>query len=186
MHAAVQHLAERIDNDAAHSRTAFRQRVRSQQDHCPADRLAEGFADPDGMRTHQVQLQGSVLGGRNPHIAQFADAGRNRIGETVGCNHVLNYGTRPVHGGTCVRIEQNRTIFEDHLTQVIQRQGIPCDMQSFHSASVCASVTWPATVRKTLMYFSGKGAFSIFALTATWVLSPSASSRPSSVRSTWY
>src|ERR1019366_8484610 len=138
------------------------------------------------MRTHQVQLQSSVLGGRNSDIAQFADAGGHRISESICRDNIFNDRTRPVHSRTCIRIEQYRPIFVYHLTQVIQRQGISCDMQSFHSASVCASAARPATVRKTLIYFSGKGDFSIFALTATCVLSPSASSRPSSARSTWY
>ena len=91
MHAAVQHLAQRVDDNPAHARAALRQRVRPQQNHGAAHVLAQRFAHAHRVRAQQVDLQLADVIVGNAHIAQLPDARGHCVTHPV----VLPPGLRP-------------------------------------------------------------------------------------------
>jgi hypothetical protein len=96
--AAVQHFAQRVDDDPAHARETLGQRIGAQQHHGARFRRGERFADSDGVRTHQVDLQLANLVAGNAHIAELAHAGSDRIGQLVAGDNLVDHRARPVHG----------------------------------------------------------------------------------------
>ncbi len=93
-HAAIEHLAKRVDDDAAHAGESLGEGIGAQQHHCPSFRNGKRLADSDGVGSQQIYLQFANLVAGNAHIAEFADAGGDRIGEFVACNQC----SPPQHG----------------------------------------------------------------------------------------
>ena len=78
------------------------------------------------MRAHQVDLEFTNLFARDPHIAQFAHAGRDRVGQRIACDNLINHGSRPINGLACVRGQQNRpALGRDFTRQAIDQTLFP-------------------------------------------------------------
>jgi len=98
MDAAVQHFAERIDDDRAHSRITFGQRIGAQKHHGSGLGGGERVADAYRVRAHQVDLQFANLVADNAHIAELAYTGCDGIGELIVGDNLIDNGARAIDG----------------------------------------------------------------------------------------
>jgi hypothetical protein len=94
--ATVQHLAQCVDDNSAHARVSLGQRISAQQHHGAGFRDGERFAHARGVRADQVDLQLANLVANNANVAELAHTGRDRIGQLVAGNDLVDHGPRPV------------------------------------------------------------------------------------------
>ena len=130
-HAAIEHLAEGVDDDGAHAGVAFRQRVGAQQHHGARVGERKRFADADGVRAHQVDLQLADLIADDVHIAQLAHARRDRVGNFVVGHERVDDGAGAVDGLARVGIEQYGPFFGGDFTHRLESQIVSVNVQSF-------------------------------------------------------
>jgi hypothetical protein len=95
---AIQHFAQRIDDDGANARVTLGQRIGAQEHHGADFRGGERFTDPHRMGAHKVDLQLTNLFADDAHVAQLADAGGDGIGKFVAGDNFIDDGSRPVDG----------------------------------------------------------------------------------------
>ena len=104
--AAVQHFASRIDHDCRARRSSPWQaswRATASWREFPH---GERFAHADRMRTHQVDLQFANLIAGDADIAQFADAGRDGVGDFVARDELVDDCAQPDSRLARIRREQ--------------------------------------------------------------------------------
>ena len=105
--AAVEHFAERVDDDGANAGVAFGQRIRAQQHHGASFGDGERFADADRVRANQIDLQFANLLAGDADVAQFAHAGGDGVGQFVAGDDLVDDGARQIDGLASVGIEQD-------------------------------------------------------------------------------
>ena len=113
--AAIQHFAEGVDGDGAHARVALGERVGAQQHHGAGVGDGERFADADGMRAHEIDLQFADLVADNADIAQFADAGGDGVGKLVIGDERVDDGASAIDGFASVGVEQDGALVRARL-----------------------------------------------------------------------
>ena len=131
------------------------------------------------VRAHQVDLQFANLVADNAHVAELAHAGGDGVGDFVAGDDLIDHGARPVHSLARVRRQEHGTAFGRDFAHRFQREivavNVKCVQESFPSC-------FPKAARKAFKYFSGRAAIFISASVTICVVSPSASSVPSSAR----
>src|SRR6267378_2410494 len=107
-HAAIEHLADSVDSDAAYARVTLRQRIGAQEHHGARVRDRKWFTHADGVRAHEVDLQFADLIPDDVYIAQLADASRDGVRNFIVGDERVDDGASAVDGLARVRIEENR------------------------------------------------------------------------------
>src|ERR1051326_1430456 len=83
MHSAIEHRAERLDHNRAHTAIALGERIGAQQHHGASPWLTQWLTDTGRMRAHQVDLQFTDLIRANAHITQLPNARVDGISDAV-------------------------------------------------------------------------------------------------------
>ena len=190
--AAVEHFAERVDDDGPHARVPLGERIRPQQHHGAGFRDGERFAHADRMRAHQVDLQFANLLAGDAHVAQFADAGGDGVGDLVAGDDLIDDRACLVDRFPRVRREQDGAAFGRDFADRFERQIVSVDVECvqwvprgmFRTFSALRATIresyFAIAARNAVRYFSGSAATFIFESVTMCVVSPSASNvRPS-------
>ena len=80
------------------------------------------------MRAHQVYLQLANLIPGNADVAEFANAGSDRIGKLVSRDQFSNHRARAIHALARVRREQHGTAIDCDVAHVFEGQIISVDV----------------------------------------------------------
>ncbi len=133
--AAVEHLAERVDDDGPHAGVALGERVGPQQHHGARFRDGQRLAHADRVRAHQVDLQFANLVAGDAHVAQFADAGGDGIGDLVAGDDLVDDGARPVDRLARVGSEKHGAALDRHFAHRFERQIVSVDVECVQEGS---------------------------------------------------
>ena len=82
-HAAREQFADRVDSDRAHAGKSLGERIGAQQHHGAGFGDGKRVADAHGVRAYQVDLQFADLVAGDAHVAEFADAGGDGVGDLI-------------------------------------------------------------------------------------------------------
>src|ERR1700677_71819 len=190
---AVQHFAKSVDNFSPHSGKTFGKRIGAQQHHGADLGRGQWLAHPNRVRPHQINLHFPYLLARNAHVTEFAYASRNRIRNFVARDQGVHYRASPPNAGASIAIQKHGPSTDRHFAHRFGSKLIAVDVKCFQG--ICRSAfrnkydshsSAPIAARNALMYFSGRGTFFISGSTTMCVVSPSASSVPSSARTSSY
>ena len=99
VHAAIQHLRQRLGEHRAHAAVAERQRIGAQGHHHARLRFGERRAQPAGVAAHQIELQAVEVVTGNAHFAQLAEAGIDAVDRQVICGRPAHHLARGLHLG---------------------------------------------------------------------------------------
>ena len=88
MHAAVEHVAEEIDDVRSHAGSPRREGVRPEQQDRAHDVLRERRADADGVAADEVALKRAELVVRDPHGGKVAEPGVHAVHRLVPAGHL--------------------------------------------------------------------------------------------------
>ena len=133
--AAVEHLAESVDQHRAHARVPLGEGVGPQQHHGARLWDRERLADADRMGAHQIQLQLADLVAGDADVAQSADASGYRIGNFIVRYERVHYGAGAVDGLARVGVEEHGPVLDRHFARTFERQIVTVDVQGFQSSS---------------------------------------------------
>ena len=97
VHAAIQHVHERLRYQRSNPAIPERQRVGAQSHHDPRFGLRKRTAQPAGMAAHQVELQAvnGVIG--NAHFTELAEAGIDAVDRDARRGGTPHHVTRGLH-----------------------------------------------------------------------------------------
>src|SRR5580693_1350916 len=194
--APVQHLAKCVDDDSPHARESLGKGIGAQQHHGSDLGCGQRLAHSHGVRAHQIDLHFANLLARNAHVAEFAYTGRNRVRNFVAGDQRVDNGASTVYSRSSIRVEQHWPMLDSDFPHRFQSKIVAVDVKCFQG--ICRSafqiITYssqmslfiPIAARNALTYFSGSGTFFISGSTTMCVVSPSASSVPSSARTNSY
>src|SRR5215471_17373967 len=90
MHAAIEHLAEQVDDLATDSAEAEREHVRPQQHHCAHLRFAKWLANSAGMTADKVQLELPEFVLWDSNIGEFTEPGVNSVHHGTALNNLFD------------------------------------------------------------------------------------------------
>src|SRR5580658_2215474 len=131
------------------------------------------------MGSNQVDLQFANLVAHNAHVTELSHASGNRVGHFVTRDDFVDHGAGLVHGLARVSRQEHRTPFGCNFTHRFQSKivtiNVKCVQERFPSC-------FPTAARNTVIYLSGSAAIFILSSVTMCVVSPSASSVPSSTR----
>ena len=92
---------------------------------------ASGSTHADGVRAHQVDLQLADLIAHDVHIAELADASRDRVGNFIIGDERVDDGAGAVDGLARVGVEQHRPFFGGNFTHRLEGEIVSVNVQSF-------------------------------------------------------
>ncbi len=117
---------------APHAREALGEGIGAQQHHGTGFGDRERFADADRVRADQVDLQFADLVAGDAHVAEFADAGGDGVGDLILGNQSVDYGARSIHALACVGREQHGPALECDFAHRFEGQIVSADVKSVH------------------------------------------------------
>ena len=135
--AAVEHFAERVDDDGAHTGITFGKRVCPQQHHGASFGNGQRLADADSMRAHEIHLQLADLIAGDAHVAEFAHASGDGIRQLIVCDQRVHHGARPVDRFARIRRQQHRAAvasardFTHRFESQVVTVDVECVQKSF-------------------------------------------------------
>src|SRR6266850_310891 len=132
MNAALQHLAQRLDDQRTHARVSLGHGVGAQQHHGARLKFTQRLAHADAMRSDQIELQVADLLRRNAHVAQLAHAGVDGIRDLVPRELLFDDRTRAFH--RCARswLKRDWPRLLANFAELFQREIVAVNVQWFH------------------------------------------------------
>ena len=145
-----------------------------------------GSPTPDRVRAHQVDLQLANLVAGDAHVAEFAHARGDGIGEFVAGDDVVNHGARTIHGLARVGRQAAPGVvsvrdFAHRFQSKIVTVDVKCVQEKFPVSLSSIERIFPCCAECFQILFRQRGTFISGSVTMC-VVSPSASSAPSSAR----
>src|SRR5208282_4638155 len=129
MNAAIQHLAEGIDDDGARAGKALGERVGAKQNHAASHVFSQRFAHPCSVRAHQVDLELADGIRRNAQVGELAHAGVDGVGHAVVFDQVIDHGASAVDGEARLGLQQDGTPLVNDLPYIVEGQVVAVDVK---------------------------------------------------------
>ena len=155
MHAAIEHVAQRVDDDIAHAGKSFGQRVGAQQDHGADDRLGQRLAHSHSVGAHQIELQLADIARRDADVAELAHAGVHRVRHLVAVEQVFDHGASAIDRLPRFRSEQHGPILVHDLAHIREGQTVAVNVKGFQDQLSTTVVGDQLSVRLSVMRLSG-------------------------------